>query len=221
MDDKTYIHLGTEDFKTWERFYRANFFNSLGGFKSLNLLATSDTEGILNLAPFFSVVHLGANPPLLGLVFRPHTVARHSLENFRSLGFATLNSVHDEIVSEAHQSAANYGKNISEFEAVGLSPLDLGFKVPYVMQSKIGIGVSWQEEHTIAANGCLFVAAAIEEVHIQDREALLEDGFIDHSAINSLAVNALDAYYQAIPYKRFEYPRPEQELKEKKWPRKK
>ncbi len=209
----------TGDFKNWERFFRANFFNSLGGYKSLNLMATVDEKGKSNLAPFFSVQHIGANPPLLSIIFRPLTVERHSLENFRNTGFATLNSVHSEILEAAHQSSAKYDRSVSEFEAVGLSEDHLNFPVPFVKESRLKIGIKHQMEQIIELNDTILVIASIEEVHVQE-DSLLEDGLIDQSSMDNLTVNGLDSYYRPQPFKRFSYARPDQPLKELKWEKK-
>ncbi|MCJ8275234.1 MAG: flavin reductase family protein, partial [Bdellovibrionales bacterium] len=47
--------------------------NSLSGFKSANLVGTQSKDGQTNLAMFSSFFHLGANPPLMGFVLRPHS----------------------------------------------------------------------------------------------------------------------------------------------------
>lgn len=210
-------HFNSSDFKAWPSRYRANFFNSLGGFKSINLLATANAKGQLNLAPFFSVQHIGANPPLLSLIFRPETVERHSLSNFRNRGKASLNAVHSDIASRAHQTAAKYPEGVSEFEAVGLHPEKGDFEIPFVAEAHLSMGIEWVSEYKIQANNTLFVVASISEVHIRKPEAILEDGLIEHSLLDSLAVNGLDTYYQPKPYKRFAYAEVDKALKEKAW----
>lgn len=211
--------FNSDNFKNWEPFFRANFFNSLGGYKSLNLMATVNEKEQSNLAPLFSVQHIGANPPLLSMIFRPHTVERHSLENFRSSGYATLNSVHPEILEQAHQAAAKYDRSVSEFEAVGLTEEYLNFPVPFVEESRLKIGIKHQMEQIIELNSTILVIASIEEVHVQE-DSLLEDGLIDQSRMDNLTVNGLDSYYRPQPFKRFSYARPDQPLKEIKWERK-
>ncbi len=206
-----------EDFTSWERRYRANFFNSLGGYKSLNLIATSNQEGMTNLAPFFSVQHIGANPPLLSLIFRPHTVERHSLENFRETSFASINSVHTEILDAAHQTSAKYDREVSEFEAVGLTPSFLEFPAPFVKESHLSIGIKLEQENPIPLNDTILVIASIEEVHINSKAAILKDGLIDHSILGNLCVNGLDSYYKPERLKRLAYAQPDQTLKEIDW----
>ena len=48
---------------------RARFINSLSGFKSANLIGTTDKAGNENLAIVSSVFHLGAHPPLMWYPF--------------------------------------------------------------------------------------------------------------------------------------------------------
>ncbi len=203
------------DFSKWERFYRAAFFNSLGGFKSLNLLASQNDSGVNNLGLFFSVSHIGANEALLGLIFRPHSVPRHSLENLRK-GYASINSVHPDLLEQAHQASANYLAEESEFDATGLTPEFDNFPAPFVAESKIKIGIKYREEHLIKANNTILVVASIERVKL-DKDLILDDGLIDHSLADSLSVNGLDSYYKAERYKRLSYPRPGEKLEEKSW----
>lgn len=210
-------HFNQEDFQNWPSRYRANFFNSLGGYKSINLLASADAQGNLNLAPFFSVQHIGANPPLLSLIFRPETVERHSLDNFRKLGKATLNAVHKDIVLPAHQTSAKYPKGVSEFEAVGLHPLKNDFPIPFVKEANLYMGIEWVSEHKIQINNTILVIASIIEVHINNKDAILDDGLIEQSKLGTLAVNGLDSYYRAEPHKRLSYAEPDKPLSEKPW----
>ena len=46
----------TSDIESWERFYRANFINSLTGFKYVNLIGNVDELGQTNLGIFSSIV---------------------------------------------------------------------------------------------------------------------------------------------------------------------
>lgn len=216
--NKKEAHFNTQDFQAWDRRFRANFFNSIGGYKSINLLTTKSKSGQYNLAPFFSVQHIGANPPLMSLIFRPHTVERHSLENFRESGKATVNAVHSAILEAAHQSSAKYPREVSEFEACGLHPLERGFGVPYLKEARLSFGIRHQSEHPIELNDTILLIASIEEVYLES-DSLLEDGLIEHSRLDSLTVNGLDTYYQPQPYKRLSYAKPNSKLEEKKWPK--
>jgi flavin reductase (DIM6/NTAB) family NADH-FMN oxidoreductase RutF len=72
---------------------RAQFINSISGFRSVALIGTTDTNGQTNLAIFSSIVHIGSNPPLLSFIMRPDSVERHTLTNILETGFYTINHI--------------------------------------------------------------------------------------------------------------------------------
>ena len=76
-----------------ERFFRTNLINSLTGFKSVALLGTVGKSGQENLAIFSQIIHVGATPPLLGVLFRPPSVPRHTLENIQREHYFTVNHI--------------------------------------------------------------------------------------------------------------------------------
>lgn len=114
--------LQSDDIAQLPERQRAAFINCLSGFKSANLVGTVSASGQANLALVSSVVHLGANPPLLAFISRPPSVDRHTLEYLRDTGFFTLNHVHEDMLHAAHQTSARYPRDVSEFDAVGLTP---------------------------------------------------------------------------------------------------
>ena len=73
--------LNNEEIILLEQRYRTAFINSLAGFRQAVLVGTKSLEGITNLAIFNSLIHLGASPALLGLMTRPDTVQRDTLQN--------------------------------------------------------------------------------------------------------------------------------------------
>ncbi|NBP30693.1 MAG: flavin oxidoreductase, partial [Flavobacteriia bacterium] len=50
-------HFTIEEIQGWDRFYRANFVNSLSGFKPVSLIASQNEQGQVNLAIFSNIVH--------------------------------------------------------------------------------------------------------------------------------------------------------------------
>ena len=66
-----------EQIMNMEKQERVHFANSLGGFKSVGLIGTKNTNNQTNLAIVDSILHIGSNPPLFGIVFRPGAVERH------------------------------------------------------------------------------------------------------------------------------------------------
>jgi flavin reductase (DIM6/NTAB) family NADH-FMN oxidoreductase RutF len=197
-----------EDLLASDSLFRRNFCNSLPGFKSLNLIGTIDERGRENLAIFNSVVHIGANPPLLGFILRPLTVPRMTYHNILATGYFTLNHVNGDIAERAHQTSANYPAHTSEFAETGLTPLyESGFPAPYVAESHIRLGLKFEEEHRIAANGTILVVGALQECYVPEG-IVGEDGWLDLAAAGDLAGSGLDAYFRTEKTARYAYARP-------------
>jgi flavin reductase (DIM6/NTAB) family NADH-FMN oxidoreductase RutF len=192
--------------------YRVFFVNALSGFKSANLVGTTNGRGHDNLAMFSSVVHLGSNPPLLGMVSRPHSVRRDTLENIRSTGYYTVNHVHADFFEAAHQASARYDAEVSEFEAVGLTARHGNHPAPYVAESPLQIGLAHRQTIDLDINGTCLVIGEVVEVHLEDT-ALAQDGSIDLGRLGSLAVAGLDGYYAPTPLARLSYAKPDQPVR--------
>ena len=101
-------HFSYSEIMNFDQRYRATFINSLGGFKSVNLIGTRSESGLSNLAIFSSIVHIGANPPLVGFIVRPDSAERHTLENILETSYYTLNHINESIVINSHQTSARY-----------------------------------------------------------------------------------------------------------------
>ncbi len=193
-----------------ESFYRRDLVNSLSGYKSLNLIGTRDNKGLTNLSPFSQVFHVGASPPLVGILFRPHTVQRHTLENILETKYFTLNHVAEDFYKKAHQTAARY--ETSEFEAVGIGEEFLeDFFAPYVKESKVKMGCSLAEHQKIKSNDTVLIIGAIEHVYV-DTLGLRADGSLDLERLGTVTVSGLDDYYVGKSLARLSYPKPGKDL---------
>ena len=117
------MQITNNDISNFEQRYRTAFVNSLAGFRQAVLVGTKSKEGISNLAIFNSLIHLGANPALFGLISRPDTVPRDTLQNIKDTQYYTLNFVQAKVYEKAHQTSARYEKNVSEFEQVGFEEI--------------------------------------------------------------------------------------------------
>ena len=93
--------------------HRARLVNSLSGFKSANLIATAGEDGLPACCMVSSVVHLGSNPALLGVVFRPPGDDAHNYHNLQRSGAFTINHVTASIHEAAHQTSARYPADTS------------------------------------------------------------------------------------------------------------
>lgn len=194
--------------------YRAHLINGLSGFKSANLIGTVDGNGQTNLSIVSSVVHLGAHPPLIGMVIRPcsasgRAVARHSFENLLETKVFTVNQVSSKFYQAAHQTSARYDKSQSEFEQVGLTAEYLdNFAAPFVAQSELKYGVRLVEVNHIKANNTEFVIGEIVLLHINDK-AIKADGFVDIQTLDTVAVSGLDSYHSTTRLERLSYAKPD------------
>ncbi|WP_339689673.1 flavin reductase [uncultured Pseudoalteromonas sp.] len=199
------MHFTTDAISQLDKHYRTHLINSLSGFKSANLIGTQDSAGNTNLAIVSSVIHLGAHPPLVGMIMRPHSVPRHTFENILATGVYTINQVNSEIVEQAHQTSARYDKNESEFDATGLTTEYLAnFSAPFVAQSSLKYAVKFVEHQHLAVNGTELVIGEIIDLHVED-SAILEDGFIDLESINTVTISGLDSYHKTHAITRLPY----------------
>ena len=196
------------EIESWERFYRANFINSLTGFKSVNLIGTVNTAGQANLGIFSSIVHIGSNPPLIGYINRPVKAAPHTLANIQSTGVYTINHIHPSFVQQAHQTSAKYDAGISEFEEVGLTPeFQENIVAPFVKESSIKYALSLQEIIPIQLNDTFLVIGKVISIQIE-QDIITEDGFIHLEKANTICSNGIDGYYATELIERYQYAKP-------------
>ena len=191
-----------------EQRFRASFINSLTGFKSVALIGTKNKGDQENLAIFNSIVHLGSNPALIGMIIRPDSVERHTLENIEETGFYTINHILESFVEQAHHTSARYPRNISEFESSGLTPLYRDhFFAPFVQESNVQIGMEFKTKMNIPINNTLMVIGEIKSVSLPEK-AISTDGFIDLEITKTITNSGLDAYHRTERIARIPYAKP-------------
>jgi flavin reductase (DIM6/NTAB) family NADH-FMN oxidoreductase RutF len=185
--------------------FRRNLINSVSGFKSVSLIGTINNSGTSNLAIFSQILHIGANPPMLGILFRPDSVERHTLENIRQNGYFTINQIQESFYKEAHQTSARYPSNISEFDAVGLTPEFIkDVDVPFVKESKIKMLLKCVDEQLLKINGTILFIGEIQLLIAPDN-VIAEDGFVDLQQSGTITSTGLDAYYRTEKINRLSY----------------
>jgi len=206
------LHFDSNDLNQMEQRFRANFINSVTGFKSANLLGTISEGKRTNLAVFSSVTHLGSHPPLLGFVTRPTEVPRHTYLNIKENKVFTVNHIATEFIDKAHQTSARYDVNISEFEVCQLTPVFLNnFEAPFVAEANIKIACRYVNEYAIKENGTLLIVAAIEEIHLPEK-SFTEDGWINLNTVGGVTINGLDSYSSTTLLNRFSYAKPDKSI---------
>ena len=105
-----------DNIRSIEKIKRLNLINSVVGVKPVVLVGTTGQNQINNLAIFSSLVHMGSNPPLLALNFRPvNNTKRHTYENITQNKFFSINHINEDMIDNAHLTSLKFPKEISEF----------------------------------------------------------------------------------------------------------
>lgn len=198
-------HYTQTDISALERIFRTNLINSISGYKSATLVGTRSGKGLTNLAIFNSVVHIGANPPLLGFIMRPHSVPRHTYENILETKQYTINHIHEDFIKQAHYTSAKLDREISEFDAVGLTEAYLdNTDAPYVKESLLKIGLELEEVLPIKANDTLLIIGKIQHIYLPG-EIIRENGIVDLNQIRDVCISGLHTYHQVTEIETFPY----------------
>ena len=204
-------HFDLESLHKMESRHRVHLINSLSGFKSANLIGTCNSQGQTNLAIFSSVFHLGASPALVGLIVRPDSVSRHTLENIQHTEQYTINQVSEDFWRKAHQTSARYDGDESEFDQVGLTPEFIdGVTAPFVKESRIKYALTVKEITPIKLNNTVLVIGEITNV-ICESSAVKNDGYLDIESANTVAISGLDSYHSTTRLSRISYAKPHKE----------
>ena len=206
------LYYNSIDIESLEKQKRVHFINSLGGFKSVALVGTSDNDGNNNLGIFSSFFHIGANPPLIGMIFRPSPPERDTMRNILNTGFYTINHINEKIYKQAHQTSARYDAAVSEFEVTDITPeFKNEFFAPFVAESNIQLGVEFREKMDISINNTTMIIGEIMHIYIPD-DCLQHDGFIDIEKANTITCSGLDSYHKTVQLDRLSYAKPDKEI---------
>ena len=203
MEEEEILAISLETIMETEKLFRTKLINSLAGIRQVAMIGTKSKDGHENLAIFNSLIHLGAHPPLFGLLSRPNSVERDTLRNIKESESYTINFLDKKFVKEAHQTSARYAKNQSEFEATGFAPEYVAnCSSPFVQQASIKIEMKLKQILNIEINSTIIIIGQIVKVHIPQAR-LAEDGLVKPDDL--LLSGGLDAYYSSefitqLPY---------------------
>jgi flavin reductase (DIM6/NTAB) family NADH-FMN oxidoreductase RutF len=151
---------------------------------------------------------------LLGFITRPtKEVPRNTYKNIKENQYFTVNHIQKDMIESAHQTAAKYDEEISEFQKTGLEEEYLdNFFAPYVKQSNVKLGCKFVNEYYIKENDTVMVIGAIEHIYF-DESIQSPDGWLRLDDAETVAINGLDGYALPNLLDRFHYARPGQEIK--------
>jgi flavin reductase (DIM6/NTAB) family NADH-FMN oxidoreductase RutF len=125
----------------------------------------------------------------------PPSKRRDTLSNIKETQYFTLNHITEKIYFRAHQTAAAYSTDKSEFDMVKLTPYFSKYlPAPYVMESPIKIGLKVREEIPITANNKILIIGEVIEVFTIEN-CVLKDGMIDIGMAGTITSAGMDTYY--------------------------
>ncbi|MDA9555033.1 flavin reductase [Pelobium sp.] len=200
-----------DDILNFEQRYRTTFMNSISGFKSLQMVATINKNNVSNIALFNSIFHVGANPPYIGMVFRPDGPEHETFENIMESGVYTLNNVVSDFYKSAHQTSARFKAGESEFKPCGFAEQFIeGFSAPFVKESNIKLGMALKEVIPVSLNQTRIVIGEVQHILIE-KDLIAKDGYVDLAKAKSTTVAGLDAYHSAQLINRLSYAKPEKQ----------
>jgi flavin reductase (DIM6/NTAB) family NADH-FMN oxidoreductase RutF len=125
--------------------------------RSIALVATVDSKGAPNLAPFSFFTIVSSNPPFIA--FAPQFAGRtgfkkDTLRNIEQVGEFTVSVVTEEIAERVNRCAAPLPYGVSEFEHSGLTPVAADrVKAPLVAESPVGLECTLEEIRTYGETG--------------------------------------------------------------------
>ncbi len=185
---------------------RANILNCLHGYKSPLLIGSKSEKE--NLSIFSNVFHLGASPHLIGMISRPDSVQRDTLDNIKKSKFYTINFIDENILKRSHHTSARF--LTSEFEKCNLTPTYSDKCIaPYVEESQLRIGLELKEVKNISVNNTHLIIGEVFEVF-----SSIDIQKLDLSKISNIAVNGLDRYFKTNSHVRLSYAKPDSEPNE-------
>ena len=189
--------INKDRIKSMNKRKRANLITTCSGIKQAHLVGTISGEKISNLAIFSSIVHLGSNPPLIGIVIRPQNKRpSDTYLNIKDNKCFTLNLLHYKNIEKGHYTSAKADTKISEFDIVGLKEIYISkFKAPYVEESPIKVGLYMKEEIPLF-NDCIMIIGEVQQIILDNGyQTLKENGLIDFDYYGLVGVDGAHTYY--------------------------
>jgi len=205
------MKLTKTEIENLQQRYRATLINSLSGVRQQVLVGTKSKEGFTNLAIFNSILHIGAHPAMYGLLFRPDTVRRDTLNNILETKSYTICYPKAADYKKAHQTSAKYDHNVSEFGATGFTETYRdGIYAPFVSEAPVKIGMAFEQRVDIPLNGTIMIIGSIQTVEFEDA-LLSSDGYVALDKADILTGCGLDSYFSIQPIGRLSYAKPERD----------
>jgi flavin reductase (DIM6/NTAB) family NADH-FMN oxidoreductase RutF len=187
-----------------------NPFNAIIGPRPIGWIATRDTGGHFNLAPYSFFNAFAYTPPVIAF---GSTGSKDTLRNARETGEFVWNLATMPLASQMNRTSASVTRDVSEFELAGLSPVaSTRVAAPRVAESPVAFECKVTQivqlkdkEGDSMPNWVVF--GEVVAAHIARR--LLVDGIYDTAAAHPiLRAGGSDAYAEITPEVMFRMARP-------------
>ena len=136
---------------------------------------------------------------------RPPGDDAHTYKNLKATGQCTFNHIGVDWVTQAHQCSARYPAEVSEFEAVGLTPCGVkdAWNAPAVSEARVRTGLTLAQD-MVLPNRCHFMVLDVQWVEV-DECTVAEDGYVDLGRAGTAAISGLDGYHDTQHLGRLSY----------------
>jgi len=173
-------------------------------------VSTISEEGVFNLAPFSCLMSVSLHPNLICVSIGSHRDG-HKKDTIRNIEFSkdfVINTVNENLADAMNKTAAYYPISISEFDEVGLTPINSDIvKAPRLAESPVNMECRVQQTLQFGddPNISNLVIGEVMLVHIKDEIWINNE--IPNSQLGAIGRLGGDMYCKTTA--EFEMKRPE------------
>lgn len=152
--------------------------------RPIAFIGSQDRKGVHNLAPFSYTMGVSSKPPLLMVSVgdKRGGEPKDTLRNIEETGEYTINIVTEPILEKMHLTATALPPEVSEFQHVGLTPVDSQrVDAPGVAESPISLEMRVRDITRIEDAGCTLILGEVQLFHIDD--AIYDEGRVDNTKL--------------------------------------
>lgn len=176
--------------------------------RPIGWVSTCSLAGVANVAPF-SWFNAVCGDPLMVMIAvgKRHGGMKDTSANIRDTAEFVANVATEASAAQMVQSSADYPPEVSEFDAVGLTPLpSTVVRPPRVGESPIHLECKLEQIIPLGNQSTDLIIGRCEVLHVA-REVLAEDGYVDVAKLRPIARLGRDEYAVVTDYIRFPRPR--------------
>jgi flavin reductase (DIM6/NTAB) family NADH-FMN oxidoreductase RutF len=165
--------------------------------RAIGWISSQSRDGVANLAPISFFTAVGRKPPMVSLSLQPRSdgTLKDTFVNIRDTQEFVTNLVTLPHAAQAHRSAFEFGPEVDEFDALGLTKGQCDVvSAPRVADAPVSFECTL--ERIIPVQDTDYVVwGVVRRIHIRD-DLYLEGGRVDTAAI--AAVGRLAAEYTLV-----------------------